>query len=353
MKSPNLEYHGTARFFWIVGVFFLFNVFFVLSLRQWARYYLNRKLFLSYVLALIPVLLTGLIFTYGFRSWFGLSNTLNIEKTLEIAASDLSSFVERVELEAYQTGIPSSEKISKIVKQSAESEFRDQNLFDTELLQVAIYYLTPKEPGQPRYLIPYYVQNQPQPESQYIQQETEAYDNILPDWIPRRAFTDIITIDEQLFVQQFSLTEWDPGELLIIAAMPLGVSFLNEMRAVQPAKISLSNQSGSQYFTSDSPDSAWYLAVSAQTALESLEHSGVELAHGILREIRADAFRDRSQRNHQDHDPRRAAAYFQSGREEAADEAHLRLHAGARDYQHARHAFRALSDPLHHALPEI
>jgi len=256
-QVPNLKYHGTSRFFWIIGLFFLFNLFFVLSLRQWARYYLNRKLFLSYVLALIPFLITGLIFAYGFRSWFGLSNTLNIEKTLEIAARDLDNFVARVESELYQTGMGFESKLPSMVRQSARSEFRDQKFFDTETLEVAIYFLSEKIPGQPRNLFPTYTQNR-DGSARFIQEETEAFDAIFPTWIPSTRFTDIVSIDDQLYIQNFSMTEFDPGHFLIVAAIPIESSFLNELRAFQPAKISLANKEGTRFMQSDAADSPWY-----------------------------------------------------------------------------------------------
>ena len=256
-QVPNLRYHGTSRFYWLLGIFVLFNLFFVLTLRQWARYYLNRKLFLSYVLALIPFMMSGLICTYGFRSWFGLSNTLSIEKTLELAARDLTNFVDRVEAEIFHTGAQAPSKIAEIVRQSSKSEFRNQKFFDLEMLQVEIYFLSNKEPGMPRYLVPYYIQNREKLGS-YIKEETEAFDTIFPIWIPSTRFTDIVTIDDQLSVQNFSISELDPGHIIIVAAMPLGPAFLNEMRAFQPAKFSLSNKEGTYYISDDTADSPWY-----------------------------------------------------------------------------------------------
>ena len=256
-QVPNLKYHGTPRFFWIIGLFFLFNLFFVLSLRQWARYYLNRKLFLSYVLALIPFLITGLIFAYGFRSWFGLTNTLNIEKSLEIAGRDLDNFVARVESELYQTGMQFQLKLPSIVKQSVKSEFRDQKFFDTDTLEVAIYFLSEKVPGEPRYLYEAYNQD-PDKELRVILEETEAFDAIFPTWIPSTRFTDIVSIDDQLYIHNFSMTEFDPGHFLIVAAIPIESSFLNELRAFQPAKISLANKEGTRFMQSDAADSPWY-----------------------------------------------------------------------------------------------
>lgn len=256
-EVPNLRYHGTSRFYWILGLFFLFNVFFVLALRQWAVYYLNRKLFLSYVLALIPFVMCIMISTYGFRSWFGLSNTINIENILEVSKRDLANFVERIETEIHHTGAPSPSKVEAFVKQSAKREFQDQNFFDFDLLQIEIYFLSNKEPGLPRYLLPYVIHNR-KSHGHYIKEETEAFDTIFPNWIPSTRFTDIVMIDDQLFIQNFSMVELDPGHLIIVAAMPLGTNFLNELRAYQPSKISLSNLEGTSYISDDAPESPWY-----------------------------------------------------------------------------------------------
>src|SRR5690606_27666982 len=113
------------------------------------------------------------------------------------------------------------------------------------------------KPGEPRSLVPLYTQNRREPLN-YIMEDTEDFEKRVPTWLPNRKFSDIVSIEDRLYIQYFSMEEYDAGDLIIVAAVPIEKEFLNKLKEYQRAGISLANKEGNRFFMTDSPGGDWY-----------------------------------------------------------------------------------------------
>ena len=110
-QVPQVRYIPSWTLKGALVAFILFNAFLFQTLRQWARYYLNRKLVLSYLFfALVPLLTNLCVFVGGISTWMGLSNTFLIEKNLELHSRDLERLSKTIQTRlADSTDTPTTE----------------------------------------------------------------------------------------------------------------------------------------------------------------------------------------------------------------------------------------------------
>ncbi len=259
-EIPTVTFEPAKRLLLALFLFVMFNVFLFQALRQWARYYLNRKLVLSYLLfAIIPLLTNLFIFTAGIKTWLGISTTFIVEKAMVIQKNELTRFVKEIQDEVL--GIESSdlnfEKMRKILndlrtRTKAGSRFE---YLDTATIPIEAYWLTRKYPRTPRYLVPLLEGTG----DSLLAEETETYEDIYPSWLNLSQWTNIVSYNETLYIRHFSLSPAHrEGRFLIVASIPIDRRFLNKLKEFQTVRMTIRNKEGSQYVSSDESTSPWY-----------------------------------------------------------------------------------------------
>ncbi len=97
-QVPDVQYQMTGGLWTLICVAILtFGLLFYL-MRHWARYFLNRKIITSYLFfAIIPFFATLLIFFAIIRAWFGITNSLAFNKTLDLHMGEMENFVSNLQ----------------------------------------------------------------------------------------------------------------------------------------------------------------------------------------------------------------------------------------------------------------
>ncbi|CAM2007150.1 PP2C family protein-serine/threonine phosphatase [Acanthopleuribacter pedis] len=257
-QAPEVAYHALPRLFFLVVSGLLFNVFFFLGLRQWARYYLNRKLFLSYlVFAIIPIITTTMIFSEMVRTGFGLYSVKSVEKTFDQFANELEEYVTRIqnELKFTSESQMDEEEIAQFINEVRKKEL--PRFSGSGECFVDVYYLTPKFPSAPRQMLPILAESNPSIPAGFLSEDTPEFERIYPNWM-RHRFTDIISRDGNLYLAHISKVDMeDNGSYLVVASLPTNKGFLNKLREAENARISLVSIAGT--ISSDRSDGKWYL----------------------------------------------------------------------------------------------
>lgn len=267
-EVPIVHYRPSFRLWGLIAVFAVFLVLFFHSIRQWARYYLNRKLILSYLFfSIVPMVTIILIGLAGVRAWFGISNTLNIERILGLYGAELETFTQTI-----QTGFKNQddpvfrERLDAVIRATKESEIISGLHILTENVRVEAYWLSEKKAGEPRSLVPFYFQESSEARTESVYYEdSETYERLLPAWLRHDQWTDIINKDGNLFLQHFNASEYEENQIIMMASIPIAKTFLNQIREFQPVRITLANKEGTRYIKTDSMPGKWYLKLLLKT----------------------------------------------------------------------------------------
>ena len=264
-EVPTVRYHPSLRLLGLVLVLIVFNIFFFYALSQWARYYLNRKLVLSYLFfAIIPLMTIILIAAAGIKAWFGISNTLHIENVLDLYSSELENFVESIHVALKGNQLDSDyrdfdKRINEIIQLSKDREMTRRHMQDGAIL-IEVYYLSAKIPGSPRTLLPITIRGMGEgPPSIPITEEDEAFEAIYPTWLKGDKWTDIVNKEGILYLRHFNATAYLDNNILIVVSIPIDKEFLQNIIEYQAVKITLSDKGGTRYISTDSPQGKWYL----------------------------------------------------------------------------------------------
>lgn len=202
----------------------------VLAMREWARYYLNRKLVLSYlVLALFPFLSTFIIYFLGARALFGIISANSVENTMSRVAGDLHQFTATLTQETAQlldSGIPQdpAATLQPIVEKARATRL---GTLAYSALQVEIYF-----GGD--YLLRIY------PESQFLADP----EPIVPAWLSRTSATNLLQREDRLFIQRFQRTPSVGGDLFVLTTLPVNQAFISYLRETLDVDILLDHPRG-------------------------------------------------------------------------------------------------------------
>ena len=264
-EVPEVAFRFSSSLIWTLVFFVLFNFFLFQALRQWARYYLNRKLVLSYLLfAIVPLVTNIFIFMAGITTWMGLSNTFIIEKSMEMQARELENFAFTLQQELSTMSLLDPTVMDGVQQAVKTKLARDKDLstLDISSVPLEIYWQTEKIAGLDQHLIPLYLTDPTGQMGVLISQDTESYERIYPTWMEGDGWTDIISEEDQLSIRHFSISESrDQGRMIVVASIPVNNSFLDRLREVQTLQITLFSNRGTMVTTERSNDSPWYLSL--------------------------------------------------------------------------------------------
>lgn len=263
-----VSYVVTGHFYSFIAIALLFSVSLIQTLRQWAHYFLSRKLVLSYILfGAVPIGTLCLIFIYGVRIWFGLSNALNVEKAMEMASRELESMVFNTMTAMVDTK-PDSRRVNEMLQNMGQGSPVQRSFVDPNGLEVAVYLQTPKLPGQPLYM--YLLGSRRRSDSpvfpDMIQEDanTEDFEYIIPTWYKGDSyFTNVVQRGDRIYLQHLRYLDYDDlgNRLVTQANIPIDEQFLSRLKEFLPVKVMLENKDGSNFVLTENENSKWYLQI--------------------------------------------------------------------------------------------
>ncbi len=270
-RMPMVEYRPSAKLWSSVTFFVLFNIFLFIALRHWARYFLNRKMILSYLFfAIVPLLTNIFIITSGVQAWFGISNTIVIEKIMEIHSQELKNFVLNIQngigellqqSRLVQFDETTKNDIREIVDASTNSELNSLRSLRSGAIPVDVYWQTEKRPGEPQLLAQLYstTDDLSKRDTPFFTEDSPQYEEIYPTWLMDPDWTDIVSEDGALYIRHFNSAPQPGGALVTVASIPIERSFLNRMKDFKTARIKLVNREKTRNIATDGDEGDWYL----------------------------------------------------------------------------------------------
>lgn len=247
-----------------------------MALRNWARYYLNRKLIVSYLFfALIPLLSTIGIFVLGVRILLGLTAAHGVEKGIQTLAKDLNNYTFNVQQETIKIAragsrvdyqrIPEDRSSSRSVKKRIEEvleEFKMREFSEKTFkgFSVNVFYRT-AQPGQPWVCL-----NSTPPTREgvifypvLIPTNHPLFPTINPNWLNDREFSGLIQQSNQLYLKSFRYFQADRLQFVVQASLPVNTEFLTNIQERLSVNLALEGLNETWRILPESSDSAWYI----------------------------------------------------------------------------------------------
>ena len=268
-QVPDVQYQMTGGLWTLICVAILtFGLLFYL-MRHWARYFLNRKIITSYLFfAIIPFFATLLIFFAIIRAWFGITNSLAFNKTLDLHMGEMENFVSNL-----QSGFGDSDlesdlqmQIQNLIEKAMNDELSSFSRRQKSDIAIAIYIQTKKIPGVPRNLIPAYRTGKTTGnEDMYddlLTQETPAYEAIIPNWMNLDRWSGIVEDRADLYLRHFSSEEYrGTFNIVVLASERLDAEFLEQFQEYQAVRVTMRHNDGTIYQATDDSEEKWYFKV--------------------------------------------------------------------------------------------
>lgn len=258
---PDARYRSTSRLWGLLGFSALFLALTAAMMRQWARYFLNRKIVISYLFfAVIPLGTTILIFFAIARSWYGIQSTVIFDKLLEMNQSEFQNFTEGLHIGIRQDALGSDlqTRIQRMVAEAKDEELSRFTLSEERQVAVTIYLQTPKVPGEDRYLFLMY-NNSDDEMPGLVGENDREYEQLLPLWLEDDLWAGVIEVADRPALRHINIqTHEDDFRVVIIVTEKLDTSFLNRYSGIQAGRLALLNESGNITATSNDEDARWY-----------------------------------------------------------------------------------------------
>ena len=228
-----------------------------MAIREWASYYLNRKLFVSYLFfALIPLVSTIGIFILGARTLFGLTAAHGVEKGMQVFASDMNQFTENVQrelvvLSSQESFIPGiNQKVEEILSRNQLRDFTGKYFpgFKTHV------FFQSTQAGQPWMFL-----NSPNRKELLVLPSDELYSSILPDWLSEREYSGISREHGKLFIKSFRYFEADQFRFVVQASLPFDSFLLNKLQERLSVNLTLEGLNDPWRIEPERMESKWYV----------------------------------------------------------------------------------------------
>lgn len=240
---PDVRFIASGwMFLWFADIIAFLACFFQV-MRLWARYYLSRKLLLSYLFfAIIPLTTALLIFVTITRVMLGISSLLTFE---DAADSHAVALVEYSRAIHHQLGQNMKRRAISAAVRSARSKL------PIEGVDIRIFWASPKSPGQRRHLLPVYPVKRVR--NLYKEYSLE-YESFWPSWLEEPVWSGMINIDGQLYMRHFSRqNNW-----VILVTAPVDTSFLRSLSGFRLVEIALSNSEGTHTISTSDSKVRWW-----------------------------------------------------------------------------------------------
>lgn len=246
-QVPDVNFEPSGWFFLLIGaVAGIFSLLFLL-LKQWANYFLSRKLVLSYAFfTVLPLGTSMLVFFAITRVLLGISSLITFEDSLDRRHNELSNLHRAIINEMPAGGVLNPNQITSAAEAALYETGENIHLKDGTL-ELGIYFLTPKMAGHKRVMMPTY----PEPQIP-MTEHTAAYEAIYPSWFDGNDWTGMIHQGDDLYIR--SITKWK--NILILTSTPVDERYLQQLPGFQVVRMEIVSNSGTN-FTSSSKLATW------------------------------------------------------------------------------------------------
>jgi len=234
-------------------------------LRNWASYYLNRKLILSYLFfALIPMLSTIGIFILGARTIFGLTAAHGVEKGMQTFSKAMENYTYEVQEKLVtlmeQGSSITREAPKKIEHILSENPLRDitGNIFPG--FSVHIFYRTDR-PGQ-AWLCLNAGKNSPANSLFYptfIPPQSPLFSGIHPVWLAGDHFSGITKVKNHLYFKSYRFYQKDQSQFVVQTSLPIDSFFLNKLQERLSVNLTLEGLNEPWQIMPKRRESLWYI----------------------------------------------------------------------------------------------
>jgi len=252
-------------------------------MRHWARYYLNRKILISYLFfALVPLITTVLIFFGIVRAWFGITNTMAFDKALDQHAEELQNFVlglqEGLRRSNLETDLDT--RIKRLIDDGIENELSTFSRHQRRGIDVAIYLQPAKVPGTRGYLIRMYETGE---DAQgFMEEETREYERVIPSWMVAENWSGVVMDDGQPILRHFNREEHEDGiHVVILASERLDNTYLERFRELQAVRVTFQGDDGRFFYATEDPAEKWYLNLLLKPFGTTWDHLAVDWESGF------------------------------------------------------------------------
>lgn len=285
---PEVRYDITVRGALAVCLAVLFSATLILSLRQWARYYLNRKLILSYLIfAMIPLVCTVAIFVLGIRALFGITSANTIENTLIMLSDDLAKYsasVQEQTLELISIGDPAFNvefELADIIDRTRETELSRHRYSD---LMVDVYFLSTYNASNT--IACGYCDTLRSgdgiPLTGFKTLKAEVFQSIFPNWFQAKDHLAIVSRKERLFIQQYSVHDFDEtSRMVVVSSVPIDTLFIEHIRDTMDINISLDHVGGYWSYRTESELDSWFIRWLFRPLSSTWEFRALDWSTGI------------------------------------------------------------------------
>jgi len=252
-------------------------------MRHWARYYLNRKILVSYLFfALVPLITTVLIFFGIIRAWFGITNTMAFDKALDQHAGELQNFVLGLQEDMRTSELALLEaRIGRLIRAGIDNELSTFSRQQDRGIRVEIYLQPESLPGERGYLIPMYKTDERA--EGFMVEESPEYERVFPSWLQVENWSGVVVEDGKPFLRHFNREEHEPGvHVVILSSEPLDDVFLERFRQLQAVRVSFQADDGSFFFTTEDSDETWYLNLLLRPFATVWDHLALDWESGLI-----------------------------------------------------------------------
>ncbi len=289
-QVPEVRYDITVNGALAICLALLFTASLAFALRQWARYYLNRKLILSYLIfAFIPLACTVLIFALGIRALFGITSANTVENMMIMLSADLvkySTSVQDQTLELLSVGDANFNvelELSNIIDETRRSELSRHSYSD---LLVDVYFLSDFNASN-LFMCMYCETLRDKSLSNLTGFKTlpdDEYQAIFPHWFKGDDHLAIVERQDRLFIQHYSVRPFDEtSRTVAVATVPIDTQFLEHIRDTMDINVSLDHNGGYWSYRTDSPGSSWFLRWLFKPLSSTWELRALDWSSGIYR----------------------------------------------------------------------
>lgn len=265
-EVPEVRYDITVNGALTICLAILFAVLLGVTLRQWARYYLNRKLMLSYLIfAVIPLGCTVIIFVLGIRALFGITSANTVENTIILMSNDLAKYSAAVQektadlLSVGDANFNVEIQLANIIDETRTTELTRHAYSD---LAVDVYFISSMNASNS--LICMYCETlKDKGESAlhgFLTLSEDRYQSIFPEWFEGTEHLAIVDRDDQLFIQHFGVRPFNGyGNIVVVASVPMDTQFIQHIRDTMDINIALDQQDGYWSYRSDQQRGSWFV----------------------------------------------------------------------------------------------
>lgn len=266
----------------------------LLLMRQWARYFLNRKLVLTYLFfAFIPLVCTVIIFVMGVRALFGISSANTVENTIESLGNDLWKFSNTI-LENSMERINTQDVLEweyilpDLIKAARDGELRRHRVSD---IVVDVYYQPlGSQVGTDQLVIcmncdTFWNEGRLEGKQGYLMLSHDDFQDICPDWLQANTSVTMVQRGDGIYVQTFIKRTFSQGTLIVKSAIPVNTAFLDHIREILDINIALSHVNGNWTYQTDMAPGSWLLRLLLKPLRTTWEIRALDWESGFARPL--------------------------------------------------------------------